>query len=140
MGSAEVLRVGLNRNESSAILRECSALHRLRPCYLQLLYMLSMRIKGPYTPPLLHGLRPLRREQVAPDVLAGVTLAALALPEVLGYTKIAGTPVITGIYTMLLPMLLYGVFGASRHLVVGADSATAAILAACLAGLGLTRF
>jgi len=36
----------------------------------------------------------------------------LALPEVLGYSKIAGTPVITGIYTMLLPMLLYGVFGA----------------------------
>jgi high affinity sulfate transporter 1 len=84
-------------------------------------------------------LLPLRRGQVAPDVLAGATLAALALPEVLGYTKIAGTPVITGIYTMLLPMLLYGVFGASRHLVVGADSATAAILAASLSGLSLTR-
>ena len=84
---------------------------------------------------LFQGLLPLRREQVVPDILAGVTLAALALPEVLGYTKIAGTPVITGIYTMLLPMLLYGAFGASRHLVVGADSATAAILAACLSGL-----
>ncbi len=81
----------------------------------------------------------MNRQQIVPDVLAGVTLAALALPEVLGYTKIAGTPVITGIYTMLLPMLLYGVFGASRHLVVGADSATAAILAACLSGLGMTR-
>src|SRR5215831_20312203 len=89
--------------------------------------------------PLLQGLLPLSREQLVPDVLAGVTLAALALPEVLGYTKIAGTPVITGIYTMLLPMLLYGVFGASRHLVVGADSATAAILAASLSGLSLTR-
>lgn len=72
-----------------------------------------------------------------PDILAGVTLAALALPEVLGYTKIAGTPVITGIYTMLLPMLLYATFGASRHLVVGADSATAAIVAASLSGLSL---
>src|SRR6516164_6425483 len=89
--------------------------------------------------PLFQGLLPLRREQVVPDILAGVTLAALALPEVLGYTKIAGTPVITGIYTMLLPMLLYCVFGASRHLVVGADSATAAILAASLSGLSLTR-
>jgi high affinity sulfate transporter 1 len=89
--------------------------------------------------PLFQGLLPLRREQVVPDILAGVTLAALALPEVLGYTKIAGTPVITGIYTMLLPMLLYGAFGASRHLVVGADSATAAILAACLSGLSLMR-
>jgi high affinity sulfate transporter 1 len=85
--------------------------------------------------PLFQGLLPLRRELVMPDVLAGITLAALALPEVLGYTKIAGTPVITGIYTMLLPMLLYGAFGASRHLVVGADSATAAIVAACISGL-----
>jgi high affinity sulfate transporter 1 len=87
--------------------------------------------------PLFQGVLPLKREQVVPDILAGVTLAALALPEVLGYTKIAGTPVITGIYTMLLPMLLYGVFGASRHLVVGADSATAAIVAASLSGLSL---
>ena len=89
------------------------------------------------TSPLFQGLLPLRREQVIPDILAGVTLASLALPEVLGYTKIAGMPVITGIYTMLLPLLLYGIFGASRHLVVGADSATAAILAASLAGMSL---
>jgi high affinity sulfate transporter 1 len=89
--------------------------------------------------PMFQGLLPLRHEQLTPDLLAGVTLAALALPEVLGYTKIAGTPVITGIYTMLLPMLLYGVFGSSRHLVVGADSATAAIVAACLSGLSLVR-
>jgi hypothetical protein len=40
---------------------------------------------------------------------------------VLGYAKIAGTPIITGIYTMLLPMLLYGIFGGSRHLVVRSD-------------------
>lgn len=99
-----------------------------------------MKAKGPSrTTPLLQGLLPLRPEQIAPDVLAGITLAALALPEVLGYTKIAGTPVITGIYTMLLPMVLYGIFGASRHLVVGADSATAAILAAALSSLSLTR-
>jgi sulfate permease, SulP family len=91
------------------------------------------------TAPLLQGLLPLSRVQVVPDILAGVTLAALALPEVLGYTKIAGTPVITGIYTMLVPMLLYGIFGASRHLVVGADSATAAIIAAALSSLSLVR-
>ena len=66
-------------------------------------------------------------------MLAG--LAALAIPEVMGYTKIAGTPVITGLYTILIPMALYAIFGSSRHLVVGADSATAAILAAGLVGL-----
>lgn len=86
---------------------------------------------------LFQGLWPIRRQQLTPDILAGVTLAALALPEVLGYTKIAGTPVVTGLYTMLLPMILYAIFGSSRHLVVSADSATAAILAATLAGMGL---
>jgi sulfate permease, SulP family len=65
----------------------------------------------------------------------GVTLAALGIPEVLGYAKIAGMPVVTGLYTLLLPMAAFAVLGSSRHLVVGADSATAAILAASLAGL-----
>jgi SulP family sulfate permease len=72
------------------------------------------------------------------DVLAGVTLAALAIPEVMGYTKIAGMPVITGLYTILLPLAVFAVLGSSRHLVVGADSATAAILAAGLAGMAAT--
>jgi high affinity sulfate transporter 1 len=69
------------------------------------------------------------------DILAGVTLATLAIPEVMGYTRISGTPVITGLFTILLPMALYAFFGSSRHLVVGADSATAAVLAAGLVGL-----
>ncbi|MGD9083421.1 MAG: SulP family inorganic anion transporter, partial [Desulfobacterales bacterium] len=48
------------------------------------------------------------------------------------------TPVITGLYTILIPMALFAVFGSSRHLVVGADSATAAILAAGLVGIAAT--
>ena len=70
-------------------------------------------------------------------MLAGVTPAALGIPEVLGYAKIAGMPVVTGRYTLLLPMAVFAVLGSSRHLVVGADSATAAILAASLAGLAV---
>jgi len=66
------------------------------------------------------------------DVFAGITLAVLGIPEVMGYTKISGTPVVTGLYTMFLPMVAFAVLGASRHLVVAADSATAAILAATL--------
>ncbi len=84
---------------------------------------------------LFQGILPLDRSRVLRDALAGITLAALAIPEVLGYTKIAGTPVITGLYTMLLPMVAFALFGSSRRLVVGADSATAAILASGLAGL-----
>jgi high affinity sulfate transporter 1 len=71
------------------------------------------------------------------DLIAGVTLAAIAIPEVMGYTSIAQTPVITGLYTIIFPTLLFALLGSSRLLVVGADSATAAILAAGLAGLGI---
>jgi MFS superfamily sulfate permease-like transporter len=53
----------------------------------------------------------------------------------MGYTRIAGTPIITGLFTILIPMALYALFGSSRHLVVGADSATAAVLAAGLVGI-----
>jgi sulfate permease, SulP family len=68
-------------------------------------------------------------------VLAGVTLAALGIPQALGYAKIAGMPVVTGLYTLVLPMAVFAVLGSSRHLVVAADSATAAILAAALISL-----
>jgi len=84
--------------------------------------------------PIFQGILPIKESGISTEVIAGLTLAALAIPEVMGYTKIAGTPVITGLYTLLIPMVLYAIFGSSRHLVVGADSATAAILAAALVG------
>ena len=87
--------------------------------------------------PVMRGVLPVERSRVSADVLAGITLAALGIPEVLGYAKIAGMPVVTGLYTMLLPMAVFAVLGSSRHLVVAADSATAAILAAALTGLAV---
>jgi sulfate permease, SulP family len=57
------------------------------------------------------------------------------IPQSLGYTRIAGTPVITGLYTLLFPLVAFSIFGSSRYLVVAADSATAAILASGLTGL-----
>ncbi len=86
-------------------------------------------------PPVLQGVLPIERSRVPAEALAGLTLAALGIPEVLGYARIAGMPVVTGLYTMLLPMAVFAVLGSSRHLVVAADSATAAILAAALSGL-----
>ena len=89
------------------------------------------------------SLRDYRRAWIAGDVIAGVTLAAVAIPETMGYTSIAETPLVTGLYTVIFPTLLFALLGASRLLVVGADSATAAILAAGLAGLsvsGLTPY
>ncbi len=84
---------------------------------------------------MLQGLRPFQWSEVSKNLLAGVTLAALNIPQSLGYTKIAGMPVITGLYTLLLPLVAFSIFGSSRYLVVAADSATAAILASSLIGL-----
>src|SRR6476659_3541265 len=78
--------------------------------------------------PVFGSFLPYDRGWLSRDVIAGITLAALAIPEVMGYTKIAGTPVITGLYTILIPIVAFAVLGSSRHLVVGGDSATAAIM------------
>ncbi len=69
------------------------------------------------------------------DILAGLSLASMTIPQVLGYTRIAGTPLVTGLYTALLPVVAFAAFGASRHMVVAADSATAAIFSGGLRGL-----
>jgi high affinity sulfate transporter 1 len=82
-------------------------------------------------------LRGYQRAWLARDVIAGLTLSAVAIPEVMGYTSIAGTPIVTGLYTVIFPALIFALLGSSRLLVVGADSATAAVLAAGLSGLGI---
>src|SRR6516225_4264102 len=74
------------------------------------------------------SVRPLKLASVSRDALAGFTLAAMGIPQVLGYSKIAGMPVVTGLYALLLPLVAFAGFGSSRFLVVSADSATAAIL------------
>ena len=87
--------------------------------------------------PVLQGILPINRLQVPLDIIAGISLAALAIPEVMGYAKIAGMPVVSGLYTILIPLAVFSIFGSSRHLVVGADSATAAILATALVTMAL---
>src|SRR5262245_18208172 len=89
----------------------------------------------PFGLPILAGVLPIGPAGFTPEIVAGLTLAALGIPEVLGYARIAEMPVITGLYTILIPIALFAVLGSSRHLVVGADSATAAIMAAGLAGM-----
>ncbi|MBV9286831.1 MAG: SulP family inorganic anion transporter [Hyphomicrobiales bacterium] len=82
--------------------------------------------------PLFAGLLPLKPREALRDALAGVTLASMNVPQVLGYTRIALTPVATGLYAAFLPVVAFAVFGSSRHLVVSADSATAAIFSSAL--------
>lgn len=83
---------------------------------------------------LFRGLRPLERATALRDALAGVGMAAMDIPQVLGYSKIAGMPVVTGLYSLLLPLVAFAAFGSSRYLVVAADSATAAIFADGVSG------
>jgi len=83
------------------------------------------------------ALRGYHRSWLSTDIVAGATLAAVAIPECMGYTSIAQTPVVTGLYTVIFPTVVFALLGCSRLLVVGADSATAAILAAGLASLGI---
>jgi MFS superfamily sulfate permease-like transporter len=84
---------------------------------------------------LFASVRPLSRKRALRDAFAGFQLAAMNIPQALGYTKIAGMPVVTGFYTLLLPPVAFAAFGSSRYLVVSADSATAAILSGGLVGL-----
>jgi sulfate permease, SulP family len=92
---------------------------------------------------IFQSLRPVSRDGLARDALAGFQLAAMNIPQALGYTRISGTPVVTGFYTLFLPLVGFAAFGSSRYLVVAADSATAAILAgglSTMAPLGSDRY
>ncbi len=84
---------------------------------------------------LFQGIRPLRRAAAMRDALSGAVFAAMDIPQVLGYSRIAGMPIETGLYSLLFPLLAFAAFGSSRYLVVAADSATAAILRSGLADM-----
>src|ERR1700722_5905996 len=84
---------------------------------------------------LFAGLRPFNPKAAMHDLFAGVTLASMNVPQVLGYARIAGMPVVTGLYTVLLPIIAFAVFGSSRHLVVAADSAIAVIFSGSLTSM-----
>jgi SulP family sulfate permease len=84
---------------------------------------------------LFRGMRPFNGARALRDAGFGIELAAMSIPQALGYTSIAGMPAVTGFYTLLLPLLAFATFGSSRYLVVAADSATAAILAGGISGM-----
>jgi sulfate permease, SulP family len=81
---------------------------------------------------LFGGVGPLSRAAVWRDTVAGLVLASMDIPQVLGYARIAEMPVVSGLYTALLAPVAFALFSSSRHLVVAADSGTAAILAGSL--------
>ena len=73
-----------------------------------------------------------RREWLGPDAVAGVSVAAVALPTAIAYAELIGFEPVVGLYAAILPMLVYAIFGTSRHLVVNPDAATCAIVGTTL--------
>jgi len=83
--------------------------------------------------PLIPGiawLRQYRREWLRPDVVAGLTAAAVVLPKAMAYATIAGLPLQVGLYTALVPMAVYALFGSSRPLSVSTTTTIAILTAA----------
>jgi high affinity sulfate transporter 1 len=92
--------------------------------------------------PLLHRAVPVtaqlkgyERQTLTKDTIAGVTVAALAIPSAMGYAEVAGLSPVAGLYALLLPVVAYSLLGTSRQLVVGPEGTSAALVAAALAPL-----
>ena len=87
-----------------------------------------------WTPGLLQLLN-YQRGWLRGDVLAGVTVAAYLIPQVMAYATVAGLPAVAGLWAALVPLAVYAVLGSSRQLSVGPESTTALMTATALAPL-----
>ena len=79
--------------------------------------------------PLMLSMRGYKRRYFAQDIIAGLVVTAIAVPELMGIATMAGVPVQMGLYSAILAPIIFALFGVSRRLIVGADSATAVLLA-----------
>ncbi len=82
--------------------------------------------------PLLEWLPGVRLQTVRPDVVAGLTTAAVVIPKAMGYATIAGLPLQVGLYTAFIPMIVYAVLGTSRPLSVSTTTTLAILTGAAL--------
>ena len=78
-----------------------------------------------------------RRAWLIPDLRAGLVLTALLIPVGIGYAEVAGLPPETGLYATIIPLAAYALFGPSRVLVLGPDSALAPIIAVVILPLAM---
>lgn len=85
--------------------------------------------------PILAKFRGYRAEWLRPDVMSGLSVAAVGLPSAIAYPAIAGLPPEMGLYSSIVPLLGYALFGSSRQLIVGPDAGTMIVLAAVLLSL-----
>jgi high affinity sulfate transporter 1 len=85
--------------------------------------------------PFVGSMRRYSRDDIGVDALAGLTVAALALPSAMAYAELAGLPVTAGLYALLLPVLAYAIFGTGVRVVVGPEGAIALLVGSALAPL-----
>lgn len=81
------------------------------------------------------GLATVRREKLLGDVFAGLSVCVVLIPACVAYAELAGMPAESGLYTALAGMLVYALFGSSRHLIVGPDAALALLVTAAVTPL-----
>jgi sulfate permease, SulP family len=93
------------------------------------------RDRGRVTLPLFSSLRGYDTGWLRGDLVAGLTVWAVLVPEALAYASIAGVSPVVGLYAAPGALLLYAAFGSSRQLITGPMSATAALSAAAVADL-----
>ena len=87
--------------------------------------------------PLVADLEGYRRSWLRGDVLAGVTVAAYLVPQVMAYGALAGLPPVAGLWAIVLPLAVYAFLGSSRQLSVGPESTTALMTATVVAPLAV---
>ena len=85
--------------------------------------------------PGVEGLAHYERQWLRDDVRAALSVAAVALPVAIAYAQLTGVSAVVGLYSCVLPMLVYALFGTSRQLIVGPDAATCAVIAAVVTPL-----
>ncbi|MGB1300209.1 MAG: SulP family inorganic anion transporter [Pseudoalteromonas tetraodonis] len=85
--------------------------------------------------PGLHSLFNYQRQWFADDVRAALSVAAVALPVAIAYAQLTGVNAAVGLYSCVLPMMLYALFGTSKQLIIGPDAATCAVIAAVVTPL-----
>src|SRR6186997_2023460 len=88
------------------------------------------------------GVRLLRRYQrgwLRSDLVAGLVLAAILVPQGMAYAELAGLPAVTGLYTTVACLVGYAIFGPSRVLVLGPDSSVSPMILAAITPLVVTN-
>ncbi len=89
--------------------------------------------------PGVKALREYRRPWLRSDVVAGVVLAAILVPQGMAYAELAGLPAVTGLYTTIACLVGYAIFGPSRVLVLGPDSSVSPLIFAAIVPLMATK-